>query len=241
VVTTHRWQAAQGYERAYWQGVADRLATGSPERLDWYRWSAQHLATRLRQLGLGTLVDGNARVLEVGSGPVGTISFVPAAERVAVDPLEDFYRDHAALIEVRDAEVDYRAGQGEALPVEDGRFDLALAENCLDHVQDMDAVLQEIRRALRDRGLLFIRINARTAFGFVVHRILSVLRIDTGHPHSLTPDRLLALLQRNGFEVVDSYFPSWHEQQRRAGWRERLKELAGVHERVLHVFARNTA
>src|SRR6266516_5826309 len=87
-----RWQRAQRYERGYWESLATRIAAGSASQLDWYRWRADQLVLRLRSLGLGAWAEGRARVIEVGCGPVGVVGFLPAAERVAVDPLEPYYR-----------------------------------------------------------------------------------------------------------------------------------------------------
>jgi 2-polyprenyl-6-hydroxyphenyl methylase/3-demethylubiquinone-9 3-methyltransferase len=49
--------------------------------------------------------------------------------------------------------IEYVEGRGEALPVPDGSFDLAYCCDVLEHVDDVPAVLREIRRALRPGGL----------------------------------------------------------------------------------------
>lgn len=49
--------------------------------------------------------------------------------------------------------IEYTEGHGEALPVEDATFDLAYCCDVLEHVDDVGAVLREIRRALRPGGL----------------------------------------------------------------------------------------
>jgi len=51
MVTVDRWQAAQKYEQGYWQSLAGRIADGSVAQLEWYDWSANELAKRLRRLG----------------------------------------------------------------------------------------------------------------------------------------------------------------------------------------------
>ena len=102
MVSTARWQRAQQYERSYWASLATRIADGSTSQLDWYRWRAEQLVLRLRALGLERMVNGGARVIEVGCGPVGVAAFFPAAERVAVDPLEPYYATNATLAALRD-------------------------------------------------------------------------------------------------------------------------------------------
>ncbi|HWC75712.1 MAG TPA: hypothetical protein VG454_17430, partial [Gemmatimonadales bacterium] len=91
MVSPARWHRAQQYERSYWASLASRIAAGSESQLDWYRWRADQLVTRLRTIGLARLTDGTARVVEVGSGPIGVVGFFPAAERVAIDPLDPYY------------------------------------------------------------------------------------------------------------------------------------------------------
>src|SRR6266571_2237221 len=116
MVSQARWQRAQQYERGYWESLATHIADGSVSQLDWYRWRAEQLMLRLCAVDLGHLTEGGARVLEVGSGPIGVVGFFPAAERVAIDPLESSYARNATLTTLRSPAVDYRQGAAEALP-----------------------------------------------------------------------------------------------------------------------------
>lgn len=242
MVTTDRWQCAQEYERGYWQQFAERIADGSVSQMDWYRWRAEQLAARLAAAGLAPLADGTARVVEVGCGPIGVASFFPAAERVAVDPLEEFYGAHPVLSALRDPAVSYRVGTGERLPCESGRFDLAIIENCIDHVQAPHAVLREIARVLRPDGVLYLTVNCRTAVGFAVHRVLSRLRLDPGHPHTFTGRRLDAMLRMHAYHPVQrelgSYAAALREDLTAGEPRALAKALLGTSEFVATVIAR---
>jgi SAM-dependent methyltransferase len=202
MVSPARWQNAQAYERDYWQSLAARIDNGSVSQLDWYRWRAEQLELRLRSLGLNHLVDGRARVIEVGSGPVGVVGFFPAAKRVAVDPLERSYAANSTLTAHRNPAVDYRQGMVESLPCTSGGYDLAIIENCIDHVRDVQSAMRELRRVLDPRGTLYLTVNCRTSWGYVVHRTLSRLQVDVGHPHTFTTDRLKKLFQDNHFRVL---------------------------------------
>jgi SAM-dependent methyltransferase len=191
---------------------------------------------------LGTLTDGSARVLEVGGGPVGVASFFPSTGAVLVDPLESFYGSNEVLRKLRNPRAEYVTGRGESLPVESGEFDLAIIENCIDHVQDAEGVMRELWRILRPAGVLYLTVNCRSKTGYVVHRALSSLRLDPGHPHTFTPPRVAALLRRHGFEPVDTEIGSYEEARRedRASpiRRARLKALLGVSEYVTSVISR---
>jgi SAM-dependent methyltransferase len=234
MVSLARWQRAQQYERGYWESVASRIATGSVSQLEWYRWRADQLQQRLRTLGLGHLTDGSARVVEAGSGPVGVAGFFPARERVAVDPLEPYYAANATLTALRSPTVQYRPGSVEALPVESARYDLAIIENCIDHVRDVVAAIRELRRALTGAGILYLTVNCRTPWGFVVHRALSRLRVDAGHPHTFTPRRARNLLREHGFGElqweVESYRQARHADLVAPERRAKIKGLLGVSE-----------
>src|SRR5437899_6265651 len=146
MVSTARWQRAQQYERGYWASLATRIADGSTSQLDWYRWRAEQLVLRLRALGLERLVNRGARVIEVGCGPVGVAAFFPAAERMAVDPLERT-TPPTPLAALRDPAVDYREGSVEALPCESGHYDPGIIPTCRAHVRRMHAAMPRLRRA----------------------------------------------------------------------------------------------
>jgi SAM-dependent methyltransferase len=212
--------------------------------MDWYRWRADALVERLRGLGLRRLTGGSARVLEVGPGPIGIASYFPAGRRVAVDPLEDFYGANAVLSRLRSPAVEYVRGIGEQLPCERESFDLAIVENCIDHARDMDGVMGELRRVLVPDGVVYLAVNCRTPVGYVVHRCLSRLRIDPGHPHTFTPRRAIALVRRSGFRVlsrsVGSYAEALREDLSSRRTYRRVKALAGISEFVTSVVARRT-
>ena len=196
-----RWERAQQYERRFWENVAESAAVGSLWGIDFYEWRAGDLQRRLKRLGFEHLTGGGACVVEIGGGPVGIIAHFPAAQREAVDPLEPFYRTVSTFVPFRSNEVTYREGVGERLPYETSNFDLAIVDNCIDHVKDVDAVLREVLRVLRPGGVLYLTVNARSRWGYGVHRVLSRLLIDPGHPHSFTPLRIHRRLRKHGFRV----------------------------------------
>jgi SAM-dependent methyltransferase len=245
MATGHRWAAAQNYEKNFWADASARISSGSVGPFDWYRERAEQLADRLRTLGFGHLTDGSASVLEVGSGPVGMVSHFVGRHRIAVDPLNTFYGNDPVLCTLRSTGVDYRTGVGENLPCDSGFCDLVIIENCIDHVQDIHGVGRELNRVLRPGGLLYLNVNCRTAGGYYVHRAMSRLRIDTGHPHTFTPNRAVAFVERHGFEPLDweaeSALASHLQDLRGPGLRSRLKALSGVSEYVFRVYARKLA
>jgi len=242
MVSLGRWRRAQQYERAYWAKTAEAIAHGATAQLDWYQWRANQLKLRLDRLGMGTLTDGTAAIIEVGSGPIGVAGFFPARERVLVDPLEGFYGSNPVLSALRNPAADYRTGGGESLPVADAHYDMAIIENCIDHVQHDDAVYRELHRVLRPDAILYLTVNCRTPTGFLVHRTLSRLRLDPGHPHTYTPEKLRAKHRQHAFEPVDlaagSYAEARAEDLRSPHRHARLKAYLGISEYLASVVAR---
>lgn len=239
---TSRWQTAQQYERSYWQSRADEMARGASAQLNWYEWRANELKKRLERLGLHEATASSVRVIEVGSGPIGVATYYAGARRLLVDPLQDYYASNDTLRALRSPTAEYKTGVGEALPCDSGAFDLALIENCIDHVQDVEGVMRELHRALHPGGILYLTVNCRAPFGYYMHRVLSRLRIDPGHPHTFTPERAQALIRRFGFTVLDvevgSYAAARTEDIKSSSSRARLKARLGVSEFVTSVVAR---
>ncbi len=231
--TQDRWRQAQRYERRYWQQVADRIATGAAKNLTWYKHRAQTCAKALQP----HLHDGAAKggtVVEVGSGPVGIVTFFEWGTRFALDPLESFYASHSALSALRSSAVTYLEGSGEALPFGDGSVAVVIIDNVLDHTQDPDRVLSEIRRVLDARGALFFKVNIRTDFGTRFHGLLELATIDRGHPHSYSLHGIRRLLAAHGFEVHEETVGDYREvraaDRRSPRWVDRVKGYTGLSE-----------
>jgi len=244
MVSRDRWRRAQQYEKAYWAQQAESIAKGAQAQLGWYRWRSDKLVERLNRLGLTNITGGDGTVVEVGSGPVGVAGFFPATEQVLVDPLQDFYGSSPVLSEIRNPKAAYRQGGGEALPAETDHFDLAIIENCIDHVQDDSAVYRELVRVLKPGGILYLTVNCRTRSGYFVHRTLSSLRLDPGHPHTYTPAKLRRLLPSYGFEILDmelgSYAKARAEDLHSTSRKANLKAWLGISEYLASVVARST-
>lgn len=146
------------------------------------------------------------------------------------------------LTRLRDPTVDYLPGVGEELPFQDDHFDLVIIENCIDHVEDPDLVMSEIRRGLRTDGIAYLTVNCRSRWGYVVHRLLSRFRIDPGHPHTYTANRVRqSLMMSTGFEIVrmntGQFLDAWLEDLRDPKVRRRLKAVMGVSGYVATVLA----
>jgi SAM-dependent methyltransferase len=243
MVDEGRWERAQHSEAAYWRRRAARGTKSGAPLLAFYQWRAEQLVARLDRLGLGELASGSADVLEVGSGPVGIVSFFPGKRLVAVDPLADTYALDPALVERRNPSTEYRQAMGEALPFPGASFDLVIIENCIDHVRDAAGVMDELYRVIRPDGILYLTVNCRSASGYYMHRFLSRTGLDPAHPHTFTPERIRRLIERHRFEMLDIEAFKSYREARREDWQSmerklRIKALLGVSEYAVGLVAR---
>lgn len=98
------------------------------------------------------------RVIDIGCGPRGSLEWAHmASERIGLDPLAEEY----LKIGARAHKMQYIAAGSEAIPLPDRYFDIVTCLNALDHVDDLDATIREIKRITKSGGhfLLSTEIN----------------------------------------------------------------------------------
>jgi len=98
------------------------------------------------------------RLLDVGCGPCGSLEWADmAAKRVGIDPLAEEYKKLANDRQ----KMTYCAAPSEAIPYPDGYFHCVSCFNSLDHVDDVDATIREIKRVTAPGGrvLLIVEIG----------------------------------------------------------------------------------
>lgn len=148
-------------------------------------------------------------VLDLGCG--GGFMAEALARRGArvtgLDPAGEALAAARAHAEREGLAIDYREGVGENLPFADASFEIVVSCDALEHVADLDAVLDEVARVLEPGGLfLFDTINKNPLASFVVvtmgERILRLLPEGTHDPELfIKPTELKRALARRGFDV----------------------------------------
>lgn len=241
-----RWEQAQSHEKEHWQSISNQINNTGEGRLTWYQWRAKNLLYNIKKaFQADNFTFKKFRILELGSGPVGVVSAIEEAkERVAIDPLCNFYSSQEALIQCRSNEVKYLNARGEDLAFDDKYFDLVLIENVIDHVQDSCRVMKEISRVLKSSGILYLTVNLHPPIGFVLHRIASKLQIDKGHPHSFTRGRIRRFLNEYGFEIArdewENYWQCRLNDLKSDSYKRKLKALSGLSEFLYTSVCRNS-
>lgn len=104
-------------------------------------------------VGLGPAFYDGKRILDVGCGPRRELEWaVDAAERVGLDPLAERYRELAD----DDGGMRLVTGVGERMPFAEHSFDVIASLNSLDHVDDPERVVAEVKRVLEPGGTVIV-------------------------------------------------------------------------------------
>lgn len=133
------------HELAYWRDryekEAGTLARGHFE----YFYTAFFGLTRGDYAG--------KRVLDIGCGPRGSLEWMSAeAECIGLDPLVDSYRD----LGIGRHRMKYVHAGAEKMPFPDGHFDVVASFNNLDHVDDLQQAIAEIKRVTAPGGVFLL-------------------------------------------------------------------------------------
>ena len=103
--------------------------------------------------GLGVEDYAGLRVLDIGCGPRGSLEWAEnAGERIGLDPLADEYRK----LRPEGYQMEMIAAGSESIPFADGYFDIVASFNSLDHVDDLDETISEIKRVVCPGGYFLL-------------------------------------------------------------------------------------
>jgi ubiquinone/menaquinone biosynthesis C-methylase UbiE len=188
-----RWRIAQESERKWWEREISAID---------FTYFSEFARDLLKSVSGVIAVTEKTRILEIGTGPAGILTYLPSKFRCGIDPLEFFYGRTEKCLRFRDRNVNYLAAQGEFLPYSDDTFDLLIIDNILDHCEDVEAVFKEVKRVLSPRGVVYLRNFTHTLWGVVFAGALEFFRIDRGHPYHFTEKSLRKMCLKNRLEPV---------------------------------------
>ena len=103
--------------------------------------------------GLEKSFYAGKRILDIGCGPRGSLEWADnALQRVGLDPLADEY----LKIGADKHQMEYVAEGSEEMPFEDNYFDVICSFNSIDHVEDLDKTIAEIKRVIKKDGTFLL-------------------------------------------------------------------------------------
>ncbi|HQZ12781.1 MAG TPA: bifunctional 2-polyprenyl-6-hydroxyphenol methylase/3-demethylubiquinol 3-O-methyltransferase UbiG [Devosia sp.] len=180
----------------------------NPQRLQYIRDHAiSHFG---RDSGVRRPLEG-LRILDIGCG--GGLLSEPMARLgatvVGIDPAEENIRIASVHAEAGGVAVDYRAATSEQLAAAGEKFDIVLAMEVIEHVDNVPLFVKSCTDLVKPGGLLVMATINRTprAYALAIVGAEYVLRWLPRGTHDfskfLTPDEVSALIGRNGMRVTD--------------------------------------
>ena len=183
MTVTNRWEKAQSAEKRSYNEHEEEARHSLKE-------FKQYLSDNF-QIDFELFRD--KRVLEIGCG-TGLIHHINMpCFRVGIDPLSSYLRSRLSY-----STAHLITGIGEKLPFKNESFDIVLCLNILDHTSNPEEVLKEIKKVLKDEGLLIFHLNT-----FQLPRtLLSKLSlIDSPHPHHFSSKEIISVIENFGFKI----------------------------------------
>jgi ubiquinone/menaquinone biosynthesis C-methylase UbiE len=140
-VSDKRWKIAQDSEKEYWDGFDNRKLMH--EEAGRHREKAAILEKEWEPF---ITLTKDTRILQIGCGPEDVINYFSKGKLYAIDPLADFYKKKFNLDYKN---IEFLPARGEEIPFKDEFFDIVILANVLDHVENPQTVLSEIKRVMK--------------------------------------------------------------------------------------------
>jgi len=154
-------------------------------------------------------------VLDLASGP-GSFNYSSCAGSVvALDEDRDAFQSAAPLPK---GSYHRTFGRGANLPFRGGAFDLVICHHALEHVEELESTLEEIRRVLKKDGRLFVSVPNGYGLCDAVYRAVFE---GGGHVNRFRRNDLVALIERS----VDVRLARWTKLYSSFVYLRRLMEL----------------
>lgn len=205
-MTTDTAYKSTANDPALYNDAADVWWDGS---VRWVRTLRNLVPARMAYFKRAGLDWDGKRVLDLGCGGgfMAEALSDEGAQVTGVDPAADALAAARAHAEQTGKSISYLQGVGEAIPVDDNSQDAVVCVDVLEHVSDLDTVLEEVARVLVPGGAFaFDTINRNPLATAVViwaaERVFRILPRGTHDPRLfIKPSELRAKLEARGFAV----------------------------------------
>ena len=128
--------------------------------LTWFKLHQQ--AKYLADLKLTEQAFSGMKLLDIGAGPIPSATVFNNCEIYCLDPLYHKYLEAGYPIHYFD-NCKFIHAHSEDIPVEDNLFDAVISVNAIDHVDDLSKTSTEIKRVLKENGLLRMHVHYHKA------------------------------------------------------------------------------
>jgi len=190
-----RWDIAQEHEKAWWGEEFSKIQLKGI--ITQYSGLIPVFESKMN-------MTDDWKILDVGCGPTCASLLFRKGEKYGIDPLMDDYAKTCVLPKG----ISLMKGVGENIPFPDGFFNLVISRNALDHMEDPEKVMKEIKRVVKRGGYVILSVYVYTPFVTGIHKFVErhvkCLR-EEEHPHFFTAEDIQALCKRNGFSVVSEH------------------------------------
>ena len=197
IIEKDRWKAAQRREQLFYSRRSEAIDKEEYFRLHQAYW--RRMLAELPELEFSD--DG--LYIDVGCGPTTVLMSVPVGEKIGVDPLIDFYREHFHLAE----DVRFIKGKVEDLNRLVGKkADVIFGMNSLDHIDNLAAIPAVLAEQLKPDGRLVVLLNVtRSPILGSIYSTFGLYRIlDPTHPHHFDSHRHVSRFFSGSFETLRS-------------------------------------
>ena len=188
-----KWRLAQFLEIRWWRNY---LKEKDVE--DYLQWKQTYWKNFLDKIHLESITE-NSIILDAGCGPAGIFTILDKYDVTAVDPLLSEYRNKLNVFdEARFPKVNFQQIAMEDLDFVN-QFDLIFCLNAINHVNDLEKSLSNLKIALKREGRLVISTDVhRSVF---LKRMFKFIPGDVLHPHQLDIEEFENKLIGRGFEI----------------------------------------
>lgn len=195
VYLDQKWQLYQEKEKVFWEYEINRPSYNPNPK--------EHIKPSLKHWGIDTSYFKDKTVLEIGSGPFGFFAGVSQINKehlpenlIISDSLMNFYQKFEMSNLIPENAIRLQA-PGEDIPLPDDTFDIILTNNTIDHAEDCDKFLLEIKRLLKPNGVLLFSSHIIVDFIKLFKPLIKL--VDINHPYHFIQDEIDDLFNRHGF------------------------------------------
>lgn len=191
-----RWRIAQVLELIWWKRYL-----WSKDRSEYYAWKKAYWNHFLDRYQIR--IAAGARILDAGCGPAGIFIVLDPYEVHALDPLVERYERQLPHFQKKDwPHVNFLPIPLESLQTPPF-YDLIFCLNAINHTDQIEKAVQNLSAAAAPGARMYLSVDAHR-FSWI-KAVLQLFPFDILHPHQRMVSDYIALLEKNGFLLLDQH------------------------------------